>query len=193
MVTPALPQDKDAFRLSDTLRRRLAASLTSGLGIRSRNFSRLNCLLLLLDVADRTAVAAVRPMTFGTNVCPESPSNCFISTASTSIPGICSFRNSTTRASSSGIPSATKSRRSRAARRLVSKSCQNSSASGSSSVCNSSAKTLFESCPAEVVRSFKYSANVAGAPGMAGVGGIVQHLADDGAADFRILRAFDFH
>ena len=129
----------------------MAASLTSGLGIRSRNSSRLNCLLLLLDVAiDRTAVAAVRPMTFGTNVCPESPRNCFISTASTSIPGICSFRNSTTRVSSSGIPSATKSRRSRAARRLVSTSCQNSSASGSSSVCNSSAKTLFESCPAEV-------------------------------------------
>ena len=38
----------------------------------------------------------------------------------------------------------------------------------------------------------KYPANFAGASGMAGMGGIVQHLPGDGAADFRILRAFDF-
>ena len=193
MVTLAFPQDRDAFRLSDTLRRRSAASLTSRLGIRSRDSSRLNCLLLLLDVADRAAVAAVRPMTFSANVCSESPGNCFISNASTSIPGICSFRNSTTRVSSSGIPSATKSRHSLAARRLVSTSCQNSSASGSSSVCNSSLKTLFESWPAEVVRSSNTRRMSPSAPGMAGVGGIVQHLVDVGAANFGILRAVDFH
>ena len=78
---------------------------------------------------------AVLPRTLGTSVWVDLPRNCLISTASTSMPGICAFKNSTTRSSGSGISSAMNSRRKRLAARFVATFSQKPSTSGSSSAC----------------------------------------------------------
>ena len=78
------------------------------------------------------------PMTRGTNVSFDWFWYRLISTASTSIPDICSFRNSTTRSSSTGIASATKSNRSFLAARFVATASQNWSALLCRSVSNPS-------------------------------------------------------
>ena len=86
-------------------------------------------------------------MILGTSVCVVRPWNLLISTARTSILGICALRNSTTRSRGSGISSAMNSRRSRRAERFVTTLCQNASASGSPSDCNSLPNSSIGSSP----------------------------------------------
>ena len=124
---------------SATLRSRIAASLALSLGSSSKNDSRVS--FGRGPPVLRGARSAVLPMTRGTSVWLDSPRNCLISTASTSMRGICSLRNFTTCSNSSGISSAMNKSRSRRAARFVATPSQKASASGSSSTCSSSAST----------------------------------------------------
>ena len=95
MLTPLGPHSKvhpDSRAMS---RSRPAACRASWLPNSSKNDSRVSFWPRPPGLG--AGALAVLPRTLGTSVWVDLPRNCLISTASTSMPGICAFKNSTTR------------------------------------------------------------------------------------------------